>query len=114
MSGDDLRRAAIIDDQRSLKEFLLNKPNVCSVDEFGLSSLHYAVWNGHVNCVKMLVMNPNGVNREGNRTSCLDLQSCVGYTGKDIVCYSGCVIIILFIIFSSSFGSFGLSSICCS
>lgn len=82
MSGDELRRAATINDQTSLKEYILQKPNVCSVDQYGLSALHYAVWNGHINCVKMLAMNPHGVNKEGNRATCLDLQSCVGYTGK--------------------------------
>lgn len=50
-------------------------------DEFGLTPLHYAVWNGHVECVKLLVCNTLGVDKDGNRASSLSITSCLGYTG---------------------------------
>lgn len=51
------------------------------LDEFGLTPLHYAVWNGHVECVKLLVCNTLGVDKDGNRASSLSITSCLGFTG---------------------------------
>jgi ankyrin repeat protein len=81
MSGDDLRQAAVINDHETLREYLEKKANSCSTDAHGLSALHYAVWNGSVECVKLLVMNPNGVDKNGERNSCINLKSSMGYTG---------------------------------
>lgn len=88
MSGDDLRRAAVVNDKDAMRELLTNKANTCSVDQYGLSALHYAVWNGHFECVRMLVMNPKGVTVEGKRSTCIDLQSSMGYTGNLFHCYT--------------------------
>lgn len=54
-------------------------------DEFGLTPLHYAVWNGHVECVKLLVCNTLGVDKDGNRASSLNITSCLGYTGHPML-----------------------------
>lgn len=78
MSGDDLRAAAQQGDWRQIKHILKNKSNPCSKDEFGLTALHYAVWNGHVECVKYLVKNTFGVDGNGVKTTSLNMQSCKG------------------------------------
>jgi ankyrin repeat protein len=82
MSGEDLRDAVIHNRVDVLRQFILEKTNPCSGDEYGLNALHYAVWNGHAECVRLLAMNPNGVDANGKRNSCLITQSCMGYTGK--------------------------------
>lgn len=76
-----LRHAARVNDVDSLRSYCLLKTNPCSVDEHGLTALHYAVWNGNVDCVKYLVMNPRGITKDRQRISCVSLQSNVGYTG---------------------------------
>ncbi|CAN0437892.1 unnamed protein product, partial [Laminaria digitata] len=48
--------------------------------EFGLSALHYAAWNGHVRCVEVLCINDIGRDDAGHQRSCVDLQSCKGFT----------------------------------
>mmetsp|Transcript_10080 Transcript_10080/g.11548 ORF Transcript_10080/g.11548 Transcript_10080/m.11548 type:complete len:250 (+) Transcript_10080:51-800(+) len=81
MSGDQLRHFAIIGDEAQLKNLLLHGANPCSVDEHGLSSLHYAVWNGHVDCVKILLMNDQGRHDEtGILCSSLNLRTTSSYT----------------------------------
>ena len=81
MSGIDLRKAAINGDHETIKDFIIKRCNPCSIDEYGLSALHYAVWNGHVECVKLLVCNTLGVNTSGKRDSSMELKSCMGFTG---------------------------------
>jgi ankyrin repeat protein len=81
MSGVELRYVSTHGKQEQLKEYLRLKANPCSVDEFGLSALHYAVWNGHIECVKLLVSNDFGVDSKGKKCSCLNLVSDMGYTG---------------------------------
>lgn len=81
MSGEDLRLAAINGDHVVLKDYILQRCNPCSVDEYGLSPLHYAVWNAHIECVKLLVCNTRGVDKYGRRVSSLDLTSSMGFTG---------------------------------
>jgi hypothetical protein len=85
MSGSDLREAAKRGDFDLLKEYIVKRSNPCSVDEYGLSSLHYAVWNGHTECVKLLVCNPLGVDVSGKRNKSLELVSCMGYTGRIVL-----------------------------
>lgn len=75
-----MRNAAMNDRFEELKELILTRANPCSTDEFGLSALHYAVWNGHIECIKLLVCNPAGVDKERNRCSVLGLKSTMGYT----------------------------------
>lgn len=81
MSGLDLRQAAVDGDHATLKDYILKRCNPCSVDEYGLSPLHYAVWNGHIECVKLLVCNTQGVDKSGKRNSSMELISTMGYTG---------------------------------
>lgn len=78
MSGDKLRDAAMTNDHVSLEEYIKARASVCSADEWGLTALHYAVWNGHEECVKLLAFNSNGVDMAGQRTSCLEMKSCIG------------------------------------
>lgn len=80
MSGEELRRCCIYNEVDSLKEYLLLRSNPCSTDEYGLSPLHYAIWNGNIDCAKYLIMNPNGITKEKERKSCINLQSTMGYT----------------------------------
>eukprot|EP00981_Chlorochromonas_danica_P005375 scaffold1088_cov177-Ochromonas_danica.AAC.11 len=84
MSGEDLRTATVINDSVRLKELIKAHANVCSVDEWALTALHYAVWNGHVECVILLVFNPNGVDVEGKRTSVINMRSCIGLTAMHL------------------------------
>jgi len=109
MSGIDQRIAAMNGDDGLLKQYIEARCNVCSTgkyctvwlpltvvtltyyvmsDEFGLTPLHYAVWNGHVECVKLLVCNTLGVDKDGNRASSLAITSCLGYTGAPRYCFS--------------------------
>ena len=81
MDGSELRSISILGNCKRLKEIFPFVPNPCSCDEYSLSALHYAVWNGHVECVKVLVANHRGVDKDGQRTSLLNLQSCMGFTG---------------------------------
>jgi hypothetical protein len=89
MSGDDLRRCCIHNQVDQLREYLSLRANPCSTDEHGLSALHYAVWNGHVECVRLLVMNPHGVTREREKTSCVNLKSSTGYTALHLLALEG-------------------------
>ena len=51
----------------------------------GLTALHYATWNGHVECVKYLLCNPYGVDYNGSRCSSLDLVSVKNYSPLHLV-----------------------------
>ncbi|CAN0232565.1 unnamed protein product, partial [Scytosiphon promiscuus] len=57
--------------------------------EFGLSALHYATWNGHVRCVEVLCMNDLGRDEAGLQRSCIDLQSCKGFTPLHLAASDG-------------------------
>lgn len=46
-----------------------------------MSPLHYAVWNGQLECVKLLIANDRGVDCNGMRCSCINLQSTMGFSG---------------------------------
>ena len=61
MSGEDLRLRAEMGDVEGLKLALSGGANPCSRDHMGLTALHYAVWNGHLNCVEVLCANHIGV-----------------------------------------------------
>jgi len=80
MSGEDLKNAAIQGKHELLCQILKDRANACSADEYGLTALMYACWNGHVEAVKYLASNPMGVDKDGQRRSCIDLTSCKGYT----------------------------------
>ena len=87
MSGDDLRHAAQFGHVDIVKNTLKEKGNPCSTDSLGLSPLHYATWNGHTECVKYLLANPNGVTNTGVKCSVLDLVSVKQYTALHLVAY---------------------------
>ena len=55
-----LREAAAQGDVEYLKELLETGGNPCSTDDNGLNALHFAVWNGHVEAVELLVVNDVG------------------------------------------------------
>lgn len=80
MSGEQLRSCAIEGDHERLASFLKGIANPCSADEYGITPLMYAVWNGHVECVKYLVSNDMGVSRIGRKGSALHLTSERGYS----------------------------------
>ena len=61
MSGTVLRETAAQGDASYLRELILGGGNPCSSDENGLCPLHFATWNGHVECVELLVVNDLGV-----------------------------------------------------
>eukprot|EP01031_Cornospumella_fuschlensis_P025312 gene25311-30565_t len=75
-----VRQACIHNQAEELEVLIKSRANVCSVDEWGLTALHYAVWNGHIDCVKLLVFNDKGVDAKGQKTSCLNMKSFIGLT----------------------------------
>ena len=81
MSGSEVRKAACDGHAEVLRGYIEERCNPCSVDEYGLSPLHYAAWNGHIECVKLLACNQMGVNASGIRDKSMELMSCMGYTG---------------------------------
>lgn len=80
MSGEELRAAAIQGKHDRIHTILKDRANTCSADQYGLTPLMYACWNGHVECVKFLVSNPMGVDADGKKRSCVNMVSCKGYT----------------------------------
>lgn len=82
MSGIDLRKAAVDGNHEVMRDYIMKQCNPCSVDEYGLSALHYAVWNGHIECVKLLICNTLGVDIYGKRGRSMELVSTMGYTGR--------------------------------
>ena len=80
MSGEALRSFAQNGELESLVNCLRDRPNPCSADEFGITALHYATWNGHAECVKYLASNPMGVDARGVKMSSLDMTTMKGYT----------------------------------
>lgn len=59
------------------------------VEEFGLTALHYAAWNGHVGCIEVLCTNDIGRDRTGQQQSCINLKSCKGYTALHLAASEG-------------------------
>ena len=80
MSGEILRQTAKSGSHARLRAYIKDKANPCSVDEYGLTPLMYAVWNGHIECVKLLLANDMGVNSSGHRCSSINLTSSRGYS----------------------------------
>ena len=80
MSGDQLRNCAILGDEKQLRHLLKGGANPCSTDADGLTALHYAVWNKHEQCIKVLVANHEGTNDDGEHVSSLSVQSDIGLT----------------------------------
>ena len=77
---DRLRHDAIYGNHKRLRDALRDRANPAVADELGLTPLMYAVWNGHVECVKYLVCNSVGIDVRGVKLSSLHLKSCKGYT----------------------------------
>ena len=81
MSGDQLRKCAIMGDAESLRALLRGGTNPCSVDNNGCTALHLATWNGHVECAEILVANDRGTDvNTGEHTSSIELQTDSGFT----------------------------------
>ncbi len=82
MSGDQLRNFATLGLFQDLKNELSGGANPCSIcEEQGLTALHYAVWNGHIECVKLLLANDCGRHPvTGGNCHALNLKSKSGYT----------------------------------
>ena len=64
MSGPTLRVFAERGDDEGLSNTLAGGANPCSKDKYGLTALHIAVWNGHLECIKVLCANNMGVNED--------------------------------------------------
>jgi hypothetical protein len=80
MSFDVMRSTSIQGDHEKLREALVGVANTCQADEFGITPLMNAVWNGHIECVKYLVSNDMGVSAKGQKRSSLNMQTSSGYT----------------------------------
>ena len=80
MSADQIRYDAQYGRHEHLREILKDRANTCEADDVTLTPLMYAVWNGHVECVKYLVCNDVGVDIRGSKVSALHMVSCKGYT----------------------------------
>ena len=82
MSGEEVRRLAQQGDHKVLRSYLLQACNPCSTDEYDITALMFAVWNGHVECVKYLACNPRGTDKNGLKCSALNMVTCRGYSGN--------------------------------
>ncbi len=80
MSGEQLIYDAQYGLHEHMREILKNRANTAEADDMTLTPLMYAVWNGHVECVKYLVCNDVGIDVKGNKVSALHMTSCKGYT----------------------------------
>ena len=80
MSGEYLRTCATQGNHEEVWRLLQERANACSTDKYGLTALHYAVWNGHVECVKYLVCNSWGVDKNGKRGHALNMVSVLGFS----------------------------------
>ncbi|CAM9138483.1 unnamed protein product [Phaeothamnion confervicola] len=80
MSSELLRNAALHGKAEALLELLAAGANPCGADVFGLTALHYAVWNGHIRCVEILCANSLGRDKNGELKSALHLVSRKGWT----------------------------------
>mmetsp|Transcript_18772 Transcript_18772/g.24784 ORF Transcript_18772/g.24784 Transcript_18772/m.24784 type:complete len:234 (+) Transcript_18772:71-772(+) len=90
MAGSDsLRNYAVLGQNEDLKALLSGGGNPHATDDCGLNALHYAVWNGHVQCVKTLLANDMGVDENGVSKSCLDSQTSLGLTPLHIAALEG-------------------------
>lgn len=90
MSGDLLRRHAQFGDGDALLELLSYGANPCSTDNYGLTALHLAVWNGHLRCVQILCANEVGRGPQGNRMRCVDMATATGATPLHLAAIDGC------------------------
>lgn len=63
---------------------------IISTDEYGISPLMYASWNGHVDCVKVLSdkVNTRGVTKLGKKTCALRLVTMKGYNALHLAAIS--------------------------
>ena len=89
MSGDQLRNFAILGNEQQLRALLQGGANPCSVDQEGLTALHYAVWNNHVDCMKVLVANCDGTDESGTHCSSLSMKSDIGLTALHLSVMEG-------------------------
>lgn len=80
MSSEQIRYDAQYGLHEHMRDILKNRANTAEADEVTLTPLMYAVWNGHVECVKYLVCNDVGIDVTGNKVSSLYMTSCKGYT----------------------------------
>lgn len=55
----------------------------------GLTALHLAVWNGHLECVEGLCANDVGKNKEGVDESSINYRTCGGYTALHLAALGG-------------------------
>jgi Ankyrin repeats (3 copies) len=81
-----LRILSIAGDHEAVRSILRNRSNPCSVDEYGITPLMCAVWNGHLECAKWLLANDRGIDNEGVKRSSINMQSIKGYTALHLHC----------------------------
>jgi hypothetical protein len=80
MSGEQLRYDATYGNWKTIRRVLQDRANTAEADEYGLTPLMLAVWNGHIECVKYLVCNDVGIDVRGVKVLARHLQSCRGFT----------------------------------
>lgn len=84
-----LLSCAIYGDHDSIAKVLANHANPCAADEYGVTPLMHAANNGHVECVKFLVANPLGIDKNKTKQSCVNLATMKGLTALHIFCQEG-------------------------
>jgi len=89
VGSESLRNYAVLGQVEDLRALLAGGGNPLGADECGLNSLHYAVWNGHIECIKILLANDIGVDEEGVSRSCLNAQTKLGMTPLHIAALEG-------------------------
>ena len=80
MSGDQLRTSTILNNLSMVTSLLNGGANPCSRDDSSLTSLHYAIFNGHFAATKVLISNCQGKDEDGVSCNSNDLVTDSGYT----------------------------------
>ena len=83
---DRLRHCCIYGDHEQISMVLKNNANPCVADEFGVTPMMLAAWNGHLECVKFLVANDMGIAADRTKRKSMNLQTIKGLTVLHMFC----------------------------
>ena len=88
-NSERLKVAAIYGDHETMSRVLKNRANPCYADEFGLTPLMMAAWNGHTHCVKFIIANDWGIAADRTKRKSINMQTIKGLTALHLFCQDG-------------------------